>query len=97
MRIVWTGIYPGHFDKLWEARMAKRQAIARRELLAEPEPMIIRLHDGRYLVRGALILGASFGWRSGTAGGSPRQVLVGTTVKPQRPKRRKDKRLATHH
>jgi hypothetical protein len=91
MRIVWTGIYPD-FDTLWEARRAKRQAIARREVLAKPEPMIVRMHDGRYLVRGALILGGSFGWRSGTAGGSPREVLVGTPVKPPRPKRRKDKR-----
>jgi hypothetical protein len=91
MRIVWTGIYPD-FDTLLEARSAKRRAIARREVLAKPEPMIVRMHDGRYLVRGALILGASFGWRSGTAGGSPREVLVGTPVKPPLPKRRKDKR-----
>jgi hypothetical protein len=92
MRIVWTGIYPGHFDKLWEARRAKRQAIARREVLAKPEPTIVRLRDGRYLVRGALILGASFGWTNGTASGSPREVFVGTPVKQPRPKRRKNKR-----
>src|ERR1700742_973429 len=87
MRTVWTGIYPGDFDNLWEARKAKRRAIARREVLAKPEPMIVRMRDGRYLVRGALILRASFGWRSGTAGSSPREVLVGTPVKTPRPKR----------
>jgi hypothetical protein len=91
MRTVWTGIYPGDFDNLWEARKAKRRAIARREVLAKPEPMIVRMHDGQYLVRGAHILGASFGWRSGTVGGSPREVLVGTPVKPPRRKRRNDK------
>ena len=92
MRFVWTSIYPDDFANLGEARKAKRRAIARREVLAKPEPMIVRMQDGRYLVRGALIVGSSFGWASGTAGGSPREVLVGTPVKPPRQKRRKDKR-----
>ena len=40
MRIIWTSIDDG-FDTLWEARRAKWRAIARRELLAKSEPVII--------------------------------------------------------
>ena len=46
MRFFWTDIYPGHFDTFWEARSAKRKAIARREVLANPEPMIVRIQGG---------------------------------------------------
>jgi hypothetical protein len=89
MRTIWTDIHPGHFDTFSEARRAIRQAVARREALHKPQPMIVKMH-GRYLVKGALIV-RSFGWSSGAAGGSPREVLVGTPVKPPRPKHRKGK------
>ena len=91
MRFFWTSIYPGHFDTFWEARSAKRKAIARREVLAKPEPMIVRIQDG-WFVRGAVVVGGSFGWTSGAAGGSPREVLTGVPVKPPRPKHRRGKR-----
>jgi hypothetical protein len=90
MRFFWTSIYPGHFDTLWQARIAKRRAIARREILAQPEPMIVKIQGG-WFVKGAVILGGSFGWTKG--GKSPREVLIGTPVKPPRPKHRKGKRL----
>ena|SRR5579863_6216054 len=94
MRIFCTSVYPGHFDTFWEARSAKRKAIARREVLAKPEPMIVRIQDG-WFVRGALVVGGSFGRTGGATGRSPREVLTGTPVRPPRPKRRKGKRSPT--
>jgi hypothetical protein len=91
MRFIWTGIDPDRFETFLEAYKAKRRAVARRQALVKPEPVIVRMR-GRYLIKGALILGRSFGWTSGTAGGPPREVLIGTPVKPPRPKHRKGKR-----
>jgi hypothetical protein len=91
MRFFWTDIYPGYFDTLWEARSARRRAIARREVLAKPEPTIVKIEDG-WLVRGALVISGSFGWKSGASSGSPRVTLIGTPLKPPRPKHRKGKR-----
>lgn len=91
MRFIWTGIDPDSFDTFLEAYRAKRRAVARRKALVKPEPVIVRMR-GRYLIKGALIVGRSFGSTSGTAGGPPRDVLVGTPVKPLRPKHRKRKR-----
>jgi len=94
MRFFWTDIYPGHFDTFREARSAKRKAIARREVLGKPEPMIVRIQDG-WFVKGALVVGGSFGKTGGAAGRSSREVLTGTPVRPQRPKQRKGKRSPT--
>jgi hypothetical protein len=91
MRFFWTDIYPGHFDTFWEARSARRRAIARREILAKPEPTIVKIQDG-WRVRGAIVVGGSFGLTSSAPGRSPREVLIGTPLKPLRPKHRKGKR-----
>ena len=91
MRFFWTDIYPGHFDTFWEARSARRRAIARREILAKPEPTIVKIQEG-WLVRGALVVGGSFGWTSGATSRSPREVLTGTPVRPPRPTHRTGKR-----
>jgi hypothetical protein len=90
MRYFWTDIYPGRFDTFWEARSAKRKAIARHEILAKPEPTIVKIQDG-WRVRGAIVVGGSFGWTSSATGRSPREVLIGTPLKPPRPKHRKGK------
>ena len=94
MRFFWTDIYPGHFDTFWEARSARRRAIARREILAKPKPTIVKIQDS-WLVRGALVVDGSFDWTSSAAGRSPREVLTGTPVGPPRPKHRKGKRSPT--
>src|ERR1700733_3532683 len=94
MRFFWTDIYPGHFDTFWEARSVRLRAIARREILAKPEPTIVKIQDG-WFVRGALVVGGSFSRTGGATGRSPRGAFPGTPFGPPRPKHRKEKRSPT--
>jgi hypothetical protein len=62
------------------------------DALSNPVPVIVRMHNGRYLLEGAVIVGPSFGWTRRAAGGAAREVLIGIPIKPPQPKHRKGKR-----
>ena len=73
----------GFYDTLQEARAEIRRAIARREVLREPEPIIVKWRGGSYLVVGSIITRS---WSQiKCRGGAVREVLFGTPVKSPRP------------
>jgi hypothetical protein len=88
MRWIWTDI--GFYDTRHEARAARRRAIARRQVLREPEPMIVKWHDGGFLLEGAAVVGP---WsQTMNHNGVVRERLTGEPVKSPRPKRTKNQR-----
>jgi hypothetical protein len=84
MRWVWTEIGDGFYDTLHEARLARRRAIARREVLRKPKPIIVKWRDGSFLLEGRVILKGSWSW-SKNYKGAVREQLLGEPVKAPRP------------
>lgn len=86
MRTVWTDI--ADYPTLEQARAGRRRAIARRELLPEPKPIIVKI-GASFILEGKLVLRGS--WAIGkNANGACREHLIGDPVPPARPVRKFD-------
>ena len=90
MRTMWMDI--GGYDTLHEARAARSRAIARREALCKPKPVIVKLPNGSFLLAGRVILKGS--WAQGIySGGGISWRLYGNPVKPPRPIKKRVRKL----